>query len=94
LGRGINNDKLNIIFEKFRQVDGTITREFGGTGLGLSLISELASLLKGKITVKSNVNEGSVFSIYIPSNMGDIKTINNENDKASFSMENNMNLLT
>jgi len=92
-GIGINNDKLNIIFEKFRQADGTITREFGGTGLGLALVSELASLLKGKITVKSNVNEGSVFSIYIPSNMGNMKTINNKNDKISFPMENNMNLL-
>jgi len=65
-GIGIEPDSLERIFEEFRQLDGSFTREFGGTGLGLSIVKKILNIVGSKITVSSQVGEGSVFSIYIP----------------------------
>ncbi|OHB54835.1 MAG: hypothetical protein A2Y07_07295 [Planctomycetes bacterium GWF2_50_10] len=65
-GIGIAADKLNIIFEPYKQADGSTTRKFGGTGLGLTITSKLVSLLGGTIDVKSCVGKGSHFIIRIP----------------------------
>lgn len=65
-GIGISKDKLNAIFEAFQQADGTTSRKFGGTGLGLTISKSFSSLLGGEIKVDSKVNEGSVFTLIIP----------------------------
>jgi HAMP domain-containing protein/signal transduction histidine kinase len=65
-GIGIAPDHLDTIFEAFRQADGTTSRRFGGTGLGLSISREVARLLGGEIRVESRVDEGSMFTLYLP----------------------------
>ncbi len=65
-GVGIPEDKLPTIFEKFVQADQSISRRFGGSGLGLSICRSLAQLMGGDIHVSSVVNEGSTFVVFLP----------------------------
>jgi CheY-like chemotaxis protein len=65
-GTGIPKDKQEIIFEAFRQADGSTTREYGGTGLGLAICSRLVARMGGDLSVDSELGEGSRFSFSIP----------------------------
>ncbi len=65
-GVGIPPEKQALIFEAFTQADGSTTRKFGGTGLGLTITRQLAGLLGGSLRLKSEMGKGSVFTLRIP----------------------------
>lgn len=65
-GIGIPEDKLQVIFAPFIQVDDTTTRRHGGSGLGLSIAQRLVELMGGRIEVESTVGQGSTFRVEIP----------------------------
>lgn len=65
-GVGIDPSKVNSIFDPFEQEDGTITRRFGGTGLGLTITRKLCEAMGGAIRVESQLGVGSVFTVDMP----------------------------
>jgi CheY-like chemotaxis protein len=69
-GLGIQPENLEMIFEDFSQIDSPLQRKQKGTGLGLPLSKKLATLLEGHISVRSQIAEGSEFSLVIPQNYG------------------------
>jgi two-component system chemotaxis sensor kinase CheA len=65
-GIGIADNDQKVIFDEFRQVDGTSTKRYSGTGLGLAICKKIASLLQGSISVSSKLGIGSSFTFIIP----------------------------
>jgi PAS domain S-box-containing protein len=74
-GVGIPEEKLNTIFESFSQADASVTRRYGGTGLGLTIVKQLVELQQGKIHVVSKEHAGSTFMVTIPYGIGKVKDI-------------------
>ena len=72
-GMGIPNDKQNAIFEPFKQADGSTTRRFGGTGLGLTISSTLVELMGGRIWLESAPLEGSTFHFTVNLGISDAR---------------------
>ena len=72
-GIGIEKDKLDAIFEGFNQATNQTTRQYGGTGLGLTISKQLVNLMNGTISVKSEFGEGSNFCVSIPYGIFDEK---------------------
>jgi len=84
-GIGIPADKRKIIFESFSQADASVTRKYGGTGLGLTIVKQLVKLQHGTISVKSKENIGSTFTVILPYAIG------NDNDVAKTSFGGQLN---
>lgn len=81
-GIGIPEDKLNIIFERFRQVDKSFTRKHEGSGIGLSLVKSLVEMHDGSITVNSEYGKGTEFIIVLPVRVVEVDRQNNQYKKA------------
>lgn len=93
-GKGISQENLQFIFDRFYQVDNSNTREHEGTGIGLALAKELTELHKGKISVSSKPGEGTEFIVTFP--IGNIKTENTADEitdtlTKDFSVDNTIN---
>ncbi|MFZ5354479.1 MAG: ATP-binding protein [Bacillota bacterium] len=84
-GLGIPEDKLSIIFERFRQVDTSLNRENEGSGIGLSLVDALVKAHGGSISVKSKLGEGSEFIIELPCSHNEQQTSQSEKVKTQVS---------
>ena len=67
-GVGFDADKADVIFQRFSQADSTITRRFGGSGLGLSISKTLVEMMGGEITARSKPGAGSLFRVVLPLN--------------------------
>lgn len=78
--KGNSKNKLNVIFERFVQVDKSLARDHEGSGIGLSLVKALVELHGGTISVESEVGYGSEFIIYIP-----CKQVDRDNDEIATS---------
>ncbi|MFN4298166.1 MAG: response regulator [Thermaurantimonas sp.] len=78
-GQGISKEKLNDLFNSFKQADGSHARKHGGIGLGLALAQQLINLMGGSISVKSEINKGSTFTFNILLRKADKTSIVKEN---------------
>ena len=67
-GIGIAKEKINMVFDRFKQAENTTSKDYGGTGLGLAIIKEIVSLLNGTINISSELNKGTVVEINLPKN--------------------------
>ncbi|MDF1571896.1 MAG: PAS domain S-box protein [Bacteroidales bacterium] len=92
-GTGIDRENFEVIFDQFRQLDGSNIRRYGGTGLGLSICRNLATLLKGKIWVESEMGSGSEFCVEIPLKTGTTVLSAEKNPVSHAEIDRDMRLL-
>lgn len=84
-GIGIPSDKMNKIWERFYQVDGSSTRRYGGTGLGLAIVKRIVEAHGGSVAVTSQVGVGSCFSVHLPALLEEtISALNQDPERATF----------
>ncbi|MDP4114788.1 MAG: PAS domain S-box protein [Bacteroidota bacterium] len=83
-GIGIAPEYSSIIFDEFRQVSEGISRNYEGSGVGLSLVKRIIALLNGKIYVKSEVSKGSEFTVYLPAEKGNQSVMETEEVRNNF----------
>jgi PAS domain S-box-containing protein len=89
-GVGILDEKLNTIFESFSQADASVTRKYGGSGLGLTIVKQLVELQNGKITVRSKEHKGSTFIVLIPYTIGKAGSITKTTQKTRKALNENL----
>ncbi len=77
-GVGIPKEEMEAIFDPFHQADASITRKFGGSGLGLTIVKRLVELQNGSISVSSKVNKGTEFTVRIPFEVGRVEDLPEE----------------
>ncbi|QKF81532.1 sensor histidine kinase [Halarcobacter ebronensis] len=82
-GIGIQEDKLNTIFDRFKQADESTTRKYGGTGLGLAICKELTELFNGKINIQSKFGTGTTVTVHFPKNLDNAKELKKESKPIS-----------
>ncbi len=95
-GVGIPSDKIHRIFDSFTQADASVTRRYGGTGLGLTIVKQLVELQNGTIKVESKENKGTTFTFIIPYEKGtsnDLVYQNNQNQDIAQHSFKNLNVL-
>lgn len=91
-GIGIDENKIDLIFEDFTQEEMSTTRKFGGTGLGLSIVKKLIELQGGKIDIVSKKNQGTKIACHIPFLSGDVKQIKTDIEPSVYVPEEVKNL--
>jgi signal transduction histidine kinase len=77
-GIGMTEEQKSQVFEAFEQADQSLTRKYQGTGLGLAITDSLVELMGGKITVHSQINEGSRFEVQLPRYVEEPETSSSE----------------
>lgn len=77
-GIGIDPEKIPRLFEEFAQADSSTTRKHGGTGLGLTISKRLSLLLGGDIQATSELGKGSSFTVFLPENFSQVKSVDGE----------------
>jgi signal transduction histidine kinase len=90
-GIGIPDDKQELIFERFTQENMSTVRRFGGSGLGLSLVRDLTTMLGGFVAVKSSVGKGSDFTVTLPVGNNNVEKISANNINADDAVSGNIN---
>jgi PAS domain S-box-containing protein len=83
-GVGIPDDKILHIFDSFTQADASVTRRYGGTGLGLTIVKQIVELQNGTINVESKENQGTVFTFIIPYETGQTKDLIHPHKSSEF----------
>lgn len=91
-GIGIDESKLNFIFEDFTQEEMSTTRKYGGTGLGLSIVKKLIKLHNGSVDCKSRKNQGTQITCHIPYLTGDEKLVKKDTEPPLYIPEEIKNL--
>src|SRR5690606_29624458 len=88
-GIGISEEKQMMIFEAFQQAEGGTSRQYGGTGLGLTISRELSRLLGGEIHIDSMESKGSTFTVYIPTDLTNAPIKEKDDSISSYSESEN-----
>lgn len=92
-GIGIEQGKIDSIFNSFQQADITTTKKFGGTGLGLAISQKLAILMGGQISCESELGQGSIFTLKIKATEAEAPTVQKDSNQESTAMNSNINIL-